>query len=1797
MDIIQGLIQQPKIQSVDETIPTLCDRVENSTLISDRRSAVLGLKAFSRQYRESVVASGLKPLLNTLKRDYMDEDSVKAILETILILFIRGDGHDDLTRGWISQQSRLQNGKYPSPLVMKQEKEQVDQFSLWIADALTQSEDLIHLLVEFWEIDNFHIRLYTIQLLEAMMATRPLKARSALISLPTSISTMVSLLDDMHEPIRDEAILLLMAVVNDSPHVQKLVAFENIFERLFSIIEEEGGLRGSLVVNDCLSLINNILKYNTSNQTLFLETGNLPKLAHLLSEPISQDEGFFWNDQRIININTALDIVSLTVEPGNTVTTQHQNVLLDSSVLMVVLRLAFFHNIPKKVRPVALLTAANMIKSNEHAQLEFSKIDVPYFDPSLPVNSTANGGPIKLVPVISILINWMLYANSVHTFDTRVACSRLLKAYLMDSFDIQKEFLLKQVQLCNKSAINGDDNTEENGTSNSVDKEGNTNNDTDTEDDTGYESLFKANLFEVLLNYDAELNLNPFKLFFTTDIFMFFFQQDHKCSEELREITRNVTTGNDLDDEEPLKAIQTISELLTTSLTAADIRIPISYLTFLIYWLFGDFKATNDFLSDKSVIKSLLSFSYQIQDEDVTIKCLVTMLLGVAYEFSSKESPFPRKEYFEFITKSLGKDNYASRIKQFKKDSFFSRIDMNEDSILTPELDETGLPKVYFSTYFIQLFNENIYRIRTALSHGPDEEPINKISFEEVEELQKQCTKLKGELNSLQTETKTTNENLTEKLNGLSKEHQELVEKYQLLDSSHSSLKENFSSLEAELENVRDSLSEMTQLRDALETRDKENQTALQECRSTIHKQEDSIKTLEKELETILFEKKKAEDGINKMGKDLFALSREMQAVEENYKNLQKEKDKINVNHQKETKSLKEDIAKKIAEIKNLNENLEKMKTQHNNLSKEREHISRELAEYKSRFQSHDNLIAKLTEKLKSLANNYKDMQSENESLMKAVEEAKNENTIQLSDLQGKIDSLTQEKENFQTERGNIEKNIKQLKETISALEQKKEETILNFNSSKDDYESQISLLKKKLETTSTANDESVNKISELSQNSKSLEVELETYKNLKNKLEAKLKTSEKALKEVKENEQHLKEEKIQLEKEVTDIKQELDSLRGNLESLRKAHEDSVAQVKKYEKQIDDKEKEYNEKISQLTDEISSTQRENGSIRQENEKLEGEVKEIKGTSEEQSNLKKSEIVALNMRIKELEEKNQTSEASLLESVKNIESEAVKMRGLQEECNLKEKKISELENKLKTSEDEKSQHLELQKQSEEIKRELDARTIELKNQLEKITNLTKSREKSESELARLKKTSSEERRSVEEQLEKLKNEIKSKSQAFEKERKLLNEGSSTITQEYSEKINTLEDKLNELQNENELKTKEIDTTRRELEKATLSHDELLEEKRNEIKILEDKIISYKEKISETDEKLLSIKQDSGRDLDSLKEQLQGVQESKAKIEERLKKLEEESSKEKADLQKSKETVKKLENTIETNEKELKSSMKIIKESDEKLEQSRKSAEEEIKNFQHEKSDLLSHIKESEKEIEELEDKLKTEAKSSSELETIQQELGNAQERIKVNVEENTVLKSKLEDIECELKDNQLKIKNNQEEKESLSSRLKALEQELDSAQKKAQKYEEESIAEVKKVQLERAKSDEKAMLLETKYNDLVTKEQAWKREEDAIKKTTDSQNKEIEKLAEELHNLKAENSKLKETNKDRSEIDDLMLLVTDLDEKNTKYRSKLKDLGVEISSDEEEEEEEDDEDDDDEEDDEEEKQEA
>lgn len=1259
MDIIQGLIQPPKVQSADETIPTLCDRVENSTLLSDRRSAVLALKSFSRQYRETVIASGLKPLLNTMSRDNIDDDLVKAVLETLLILFIRGDGDDDLTRNWISLHSRARNGKYPSPLVMKQEEEQVDQFSLWIADALTQSEDLLKLIIELLESENFHIKLYTIQLLEAVLVARPSRARNAMINSPTCISTLVALLDDIHEPIRDESILLLMAVVNDSPHIQKLVAFENIFERLFNIIQEEGGLRGSLVVNDCLSLINNILKYNISNQTLFLETGNLPKLALLLNEPISEKEEFFWNDQRINNVKTVLDIVSLTVEAGTTVVKQHQAALLDSHILLVVLRIAFFHTIPKKVRATALMVAADMIKDNEYAQTEFGNIDVPYFDPSLASDTQFDNS--HLVPVVELLINWALYANSIHTFDTRVAASNLLKAYLSNNLGLQKQFLERQISAFKEiekgSKVDG----------------------------------LKANLLEAILIYDADLKLNPYKLYFSTDILMYLFEHDNEGNAELRELLRSIKLGTAIEDEEPLTSIQTITEIVITFLSCEDKRVPIFYLSFLAYWLFADFSAVNDFLSAKENIHSLLDFSHQIEDEDVTVKCLITILLGIAFEFSSKSSPIPRLEYFDIVSNSIGRDNYTSRVKQFKEKSLFSKSQIEID-MFNPPLDDTGLPKIYFNEYFTILFKENFYRILRCFYHDPTDEPIAIVSFEAFEEVQNQCTSLKSHLSELEIQSSEKRSQLEKQIKSLTSNFEASEQLKKELEDKLSTISEKQQTLESEYEEKKKELAEITANNTSLEQLNTQKEKLTEELKKQLADTKEKLTQMEKQVKELSEHKEKNEQGINKMNRDLFSLQREKQKLEEDNKQSKKDLEKTKNDFTKQETKLKDQIKAKEILIKETTEKLNEATTQSKEYHDKIQNITSEMNEWQAKYKSHDTFVAKLTEKLKALATSFKELQAERDTIKSELEKITQERDTNIAAITSEKKSLEELYKNMESEKDGLLKKITELETGIesdnkkfedekSALESETKRLTLEiaeFKSNAEKLDTERERLqtltesyKEKLNEANSSIDEKNKDLNNIQQQIEGSQSEISTLKAEITQLKTSLneeKSTRKALEKLKEeNETYIQsaqDELLQLQKEVDLLKSENKDALDNNSSLKQKYDELVKELelKNLEsKQLSDNSLNLNSKIEQLEGDIKSKY---NTIKELEEKLSTSLQE------------REENIA---NIADIELKLNSKEEQYTEQTNKLEELRISFEKKQSEC-------KELESKLKSSND-------------------------------------------------------------------------------------------------------------------------------------------------------------------------------------------------------------------------------------------------------------------------------------------------------------------------------------------------------------------------------------------------------------------------------------------------------------------------------------------------------------------------------
>lgn len=144
-----------------------------------------------------------------------------------------------------------------------------------------------------------------------------------------------------------EALVLLIALSPASEELQKLVAFENAFEILFSLIEAEGALtHGTEVVEDCLSLLAHLLRFNVSNQSFFRETGCVKRVTQLLHECQQEPEGNEPAPQwtlvhRDKNVWGLLAIIQLFLIRGGMSTPINQTAFWQNGVTEQVLSIAF----------------------------------------------------------------------------------------------------------------------------------------------------------------------------------------------------------------------------------------------------------------------------------------------------------------------------------------------------------------------------------------------------------------------------------------------------------------------------------------------------------------------------------------------------------------------------------------------------------------------------------------------------------------------------------------------------------------------------------------------------------------------------------------------------------------------------------------------------------------------------------------------------------------------------------------------------------------------------------------------------------------------------------------------------------------------------------------------------------------------------------------------------------------------------------------------------------------------------------------------------------------------------------------------------------------------------------------------------------------------------------------------------------------------------------------------------------------------------------------------------------------
>jgi len=267
----------------------------------------------------TVASEALRGLIGSLSKDAQDVDTVKVTLETLLMLF---------------------NPNEDSP-------EASEEIALWLADEFTQRQENINLLLDFLDKTDFYSRLYSLQLLSAILSSRTERTEECIFTAPLGISRLVAILDDRREAIRNEGLSLLTYLTPSSTELQKRVAFEDAFERIFNIIKAEGSLmHGDRIVEDCLILLANLLRLNVSNQSFFREAGCVPKVARLLNDALREQgveaEVAEWaKTQTNRNIYALLAVLRLFLVTGGIGTQANQASFWQHGVLNQVLQLAF----------------------------------------------------------------------------------------------------------------------------------------------------------------------------------------------------------------------------------------------------------------------------------------------------------------------------------------------------------------------------------------------------------------------------------------------------------------------------------------------------------------------------------------------------------------------------------------------------------------------------------------------------------------------------------------------------------------------------------------------------------------------------------------------------------------------------------------------------------------------------------------------------------------------------------------------------------------------------------------------------------------------------------------------------------------------------------------------------------------------------------------------------------------------------------------------------------------------------------------------------------------------------------------------------------------------------------------------------------------------------------------------------------------------------------------------------------------------------------------------------------------
>ncbi|RMY23159.1 hypothetical protein D0866_11743 [Hortaea werneckii] len=726
---MSSVLKTPPLQTATATIDTLCGRLSSATLLEDRRAAILGLRSFAKQYPASVASGSLRELITTLRRDGLgqteksdstrngggrggsaaeeggDVDTIRLVLETLLMLF---------------------NPDASSP-------EAGDEIAFFMADEFSMRQDNILLLLSLLDptspYADYYSRLYSVQLLTAICSARPERLQECILSAPLGVSRLVGILDDARDAVRNAGLVLLVDLTSGANEdLRKIVAFEDVYGKVFALIQMEGGLaEAGITAQDCLSLLAHLIKGSASNQTMFREGGCVTQMVRLLAEafPPDEEEAAFVAQGRERAAWGLLQLLGLFLEAGESSTPQNQAAFFRMGSAQVLLDLSFCANLATPLRILALKCTAALIASNPPIQEAFAALTVEVHASSEPTKPPGQVNGTKSTPssnrgsarqsaekprtyVIEALLDLTL-ASPQDESSLRAAGCTLIQAYLAGHDRIRWHFLQR--------AIAGHAEHEQ-----------------------------AANVLTTLLHPGAEPQSIVFASWIVADLVA-----DHP---EAKAALAAVREGNENEGEDVLTSIQALGSQLQSALQPTpDERLIAAYagLLTLLLWEFAS--GVNDLLSEGSGLVQAMVTAANPNAGDAVVAGVAASLLGTLYEFSTKDSPIPRRTLAPLLTQKLGRSKYLEALTLLRRHPAVRDADLegpSEDSLL--------------SARFIDLFMNEYTRLRRAIDKDPGVEVLPPSAAEEgvdrdvLDELRGQLQATKDALTQAQQEGLTASQ-------------------------------------------------------------------------------------------------------------------------------------------------------------------------------------------------------------------------------------------------------------------------------------------------------------------------------------------------------------------------------------------------------------------------------------------------------------------------------------------------------------------------------------------------------------------------------------------------------------------------------------------------------------------------------------------------------------------------------------------------------------------------------------------------------------------------------------------------------------------------------------------------------------------------------------------------------------------------------------------------------------------------------------------------------------------------------